>query len=275
MRQFIRYSVEIPIEITVRDTDERNTEKIKDVSIGGLCIRMAECPGRGSRVLVRIPCLDPPFQTGAEVVWCLRKGEDYDVGLCLLDQDAAFNVRMVEQICYIKHYRNQVLKVEGRRLTAEEAAAEWIRTYSSGFPSIRPGRSHARRFIRHPTDIRIETSLLSAERVFVEAAHDIGLGGLRLSLPVCPRIGAEINVRVLYVEPPFETTGTVAWCHRGKDRYAVGIKLNAWREQGWLRLVEQICEIERYKHKVHRETGLRLSTARAAEEWHTRRKKGA
>jgi len=274
MRQFIRYAVDIPIEITVRDTEDLKTEKIKDVSICGLCITMTECPGRGSRLLIRIPYLHPPFQTCAEVVWCLRKGEHYDVGLCLLDPDDAFNVRMVEQVCYIEHYRNEVLKAEGRQLSAEEAAAEWISAYSSGFPSIKPGRSHVRRFIRHPTDIRIETHLLSPDRMFVEEAHDIGPGGLRLSLPVCPEIGAKIDMRVLYVEPPFETTGKVAWCHCSKDRYDVGVKLNAWQEHDWLRLVEQVCEIEQYKHKVRRETGRQLSTAQAAEEWHAQKKKG-
>ena len=205
------------------------------------------------------------------MVWCLRKGEDYDVGLCLLDRNDAFNVRMVEQVCYIEHYRNEVLKADGRQLNAEEAAAEWISAYSSGFPSIKPRRSHARCFIRHPIDIRIETRLLSSDRVFVEDAHDIGLGGLRLSLLVCPAIGAEIDVRVLYVEPPFETTGKVAWCHRSKDRYDVGIQLNAWQEHGWPRVVEQICEIEQYRRNLRQEKWCDLSVAQAAREWYAER----
>ena len=133
MRQFIRYAVDIPIEITVRDTEDLKTEKIKDVSICGLCITMTECPGRGSRLLIRIPYLHPPFQTCAEVVWCLRKGEHYDVGLCLLDPDDAFNVRMVEQVCYIERFRRGQ-QAHGRSLTPEEAAHEWVRAYASDFP---------------------------------------------------------------------------------------------------------------------------------------------
>lgn len=274
MRQFSRYAVDIPIEITVRDSGDRKTEQVKDVGIAGLCITMTECPDRGSRLLVRIPYLNPPFQTVAVVVWCLHKGENYDVGLCLLDPDDAFNVRMVEQVCYIEHYRNEVLRAEGRRLNAEEAAAEWISAYSSNFPGIKPGRSHTRRFIRHPTDIRIETRLLGPNRVFVEDARDIGLGGLRLSLPACPEIGAEIDVCVLYVEPPFETTGKVAWRNCSKDRCDVGIKLNAWQEQGWLNVLEQICNIEQYKQKLRRETGRQLSTAQAADELQAQKKNG-
>ena len=121
--------------------------------------------------------------------------------------DEAFKVRMVEQICHIEHYRKEVLASEDRRLTSQEAATEWIGKYSSKFPDLEHGHGHARRFIRHPTDIRIESTLLKDDHVYVMDAHDIGLGGLRLTLPLCPELGSETGVKVLYVEPPFEASG--------------------------------------------------------------------
>jgi hypothetical protein len=42
---------------------------------------------------------------------------------------------MVEQICHIERYRNDVAQREGRQLTAEEAALEWISRYASSFPN--------------------------------------------------------------------------------------------------------------------------------------------
>ena len=45
---------------------------------------------------------------------------------------------MVEQICHIEQYRREVLKKEGRRLSSEEAASEWIVKYASDFPDTGP-----------------------------------------------------------------------------------------------------------------------------------------
>jgi len=44
-------------------------------------------------------------------------------------------VRMIEQICYIEHYRKEVLLNEGRRITSEQAALEWIEKYAQDFPT--------------------------------------------------------------------------------------------------------------------------------------------
>ena len=54
----------------------------------------------------------------------------------------AFLARMVEQICHIEDYRQSVCRVEGRRLSAEEAAVEWIAQYAAQFPDIGASRVH-------------------------------------------------------------------------------------------------------------------------------------
>jgi len=271
MRQCIRYAVDIPIEITFRTGGVGKTEMVKNVSIGGLCVTMPDCPGLGSRLLIRIPYLQPPFETSVEVAWCLQKGDQYDVGLRLLDPNDAFKVRMVEQICHIEHYRNEVLAIEGRQLTTKEAAMEWIGKYSSCFPKLEHCHPGVRRFIRHPTDIRVESTLLGSGRTYVADAHDIGLGGLHLSLPVCPEPGSDIDIRVLYVEPPYQASGRVAWCNCIDDRYDVGIELTCWQDKDWLRVVEQICEIERYRRQIQKAQACQLSIAQAAERWYAQR----
>ena len=108
-------------------------------------------------------------------------------------------------------------------------------------------------------------------KVFVGDAHDIGLGGLRLCLPVCAEPGSDIDVKVLYVEPPFEASGRVAWCNRVNDRYDVGIELTCWQEKDWQRVVEQICEIEQYRRGLLTSQGRRLSVAQAAKQWYAAR----
>jgi hypothetical protein len=43
-------------------------------------------------------------------------------------------VRMIEQLCYIDHYKQSVELNEGRTLTGEEAAMEWIEKFAGKFP---------------------------------------------------------------------------------------------------------------------------------------------
>ncbi|MCZ7563309.1 MAG: hypothetical protein M5U08_05410 [Burkholderiales bacterium] len=47
---------------------------------------------------------------------------------------------MVEQVCHIEEYRRAVARDEGRTLSTEEAAAEWIAEYAARFPDPGPGR---------------------------------------------------------------------------------------------------------------------------------------
>ena len=76
----------------------------------------------------------PMFTTLGRVVWCKANDKGYQLGVAFLDQDDAFRTRMVEQICHIENYRNNASAVEGRQLSVEEAAAEWIDRYAAHFP---------------------------------------------------------------------------------------------------------------------------------------------
>ena len=40
---------------------------------------------------------------------------------------------MVEQVCHIESYLRRVREREGRSLTAEQAAREWIGSHAEGF----------------------------------------------------------------------------------------------------------------------------------------------
>jgi hypothetical protein len=41
---------------------------------------------------------------------------------------------MVQQVCSIENYRREVQQREGRALTTQEAASEWIAKYAGRFP---------------------------------------------------------------------------------------------------------------------------------------------
>jgi hypothetical protein len=82
--------------------------------------------------------VDPPFDAKARVVWCRPENSKYLVGVEFLDKADAFRSRMVEQVCTIEEYRQQVRRAEGRTLSSQEAAEEWIVKYAGAFPHAEP-----------------------------------------------------------------------------------------------------------------------------------------
>ena len=67
-------------------------------------------------------------------MWCRKRSEGTELGVEFLTLDDAFKTRMVEQICYIENYKHAVKRNEGRDLTVQEAAVEWVSKYAADFP---------------------------------------------------------------------------------------------------------------------------------------------
>lgn len=135
MRQFIRHPTAIPIEVGNAPQLARAVPRVVNVSYGGLAFQSEVELALGLIVEVRIPSMFPMFTTLGRVVWCKANDEQYQLGVAFLDQDDAFRTRMVEQICHIENYRNNVSLAEGRQLSMEEAATEWIDKFAAQFPN--------------------------------------------------------------------------------------------------------------------------------------------
>jgi len=134
-RQFIRHPATIPIE--ARRVGQPVAEEALlayCVGMGGLAFRGHVRLEPGSLVFLRISCVDPVFESNARVVWCKDAGNDAELGVEFLNADDAFKARMVEQVCYIENYRQQVLNAEKRELSPEDAAFEWVEKYAAMFP---------------------------------------------------------------------------------------------------------------------------------------------
>jgi hypothetical protein len=136
MRQFIRHLSDVPIEVRSAADSDYVGRCGKNVGFGGLAFMSDTAIKPETMVALRMPCLSPVFEvTTARVTWCKNEGGQYAVGVQFLDADVAFRVRMVEQICHIENYRRDVEIQDGRKLTTEEAAKEWIKKYASSFPN--------------------------------------------------------------------------------------------------------------------------------------------
>ncbi len=134
MRQFMRHPVNITIEVTAGAELDHAARCSRNVGLGGLAFQSDRPLPGGAVIELRIPIVRPAFETRARVVWCRESEAGYDLGVEFLDPNDAFRARMVEQICHIEDYRAGVFRSEGRELTAEQAAMEWIGKYASNFP---------------------------------------------------------------------------------------------------------------------------------------------
>jgi hypothetical protein len=137
MRRFIRHPIDVPIEVGADALTAPVALHAQNISEGGLALHSSVAAIPGEIVAIRIPWVRPPFETRARVAWC-SPGEDdgYEIGVSFLSAEDAFRARMVEQLCHIEDYRRSTQMTDGRELSLEEAAAEWIAKFADRFPRL-------------------------------------------------------------------------------------------------------------------------------------------
>lgn len=136
----MRHPAEVPIEI-VQGTDTKRehdatVKQLHDISYGGLCFDSHTRQKKHQPIRIRISVGDNPFEVDGRVAWCRKKRGHFEVGVTFTGEDEANRARMVAQVCQIESYRHRVLANEGRRLSNQEAAAEWIKKYAARFPRV-------------------------------------------------------------------------------------------------------------------------------------------
>jgi Tfp pilus assembly protein PilZ len=136
-RESIRHPADIPLSWTLGDVVVRDTEYLRNISVGGLAFSSTTRLAVGADIDIAIPIRKPELHIRGIVVWCTDKEDGtFDVGVQFKDAEAKFRMRMVEQVCHIEHFKKEVLRTEGRTLTSEQAAMEWIRRFAKDFPSL-------------------------------------------------------------------------------------------------------------------------------------------
>jgi hypothetical protein len=136
MRKFIRHPANVPIEFKVNPFHTHQSPTLHNISIGGLSFQSNHYIPKNTTIQLCIPTVEPPFQATAVVVWCNRRESDYLIGVKFIDQQTAFRIRMIEQICHIEGYRKYLSRQKGIKVSGEEAANEWIAKFAKDFPSI-------------------------------------------------------------------------------------------------------------------------------------------
>lgn len=134
MRNFIRHPADIPIKIIIDDNGDRYHQSLQDISIGGLRCRFNEPLAIGIKIKITIDLVEPVMKIPGKVAWCRADEVSYELGIEFRGEKDVFRLRMVEQICHIEHYRNEILIREGRNISSEQAAREWIVKFAGEFP---------------------------------------------------------------------------------------------------------------------------------------------
>lgn len=140
MRIYIRHPIDITIYYSLC-TDASSTAsnghdqtRLKNISQGGLCFKSENPVDKNSKIHIRIPIGSPAFEAEGFVTWCRKNKQfGYEIGVRFSDSAIEFSLRMVEQACYIKHYMYAEEK-QGRTLSCDQAAEEWIHKYAAQFP---------------------------------------------------------------------------------------------------------------------------------------------
>lgn len=131
-REFIRHPVNVPIHVFPQSDAALEYLSMSDVGEGGVAFQTNVAFESGTILKVNVPHVQPPFEAACVVCWQRILGNGFEIGVRFLDEDSRFRARMVEQVCHIENYRQQQQK-QGRDLTAEQSAQEWIQMHAADF----------------------------------------------------------------------------------------------------------------------------------------------
>ena len=134
-RRFVRHPSTIPLDCRRLGEGRCRRARLRDIGRGGLCFRSREAFAVGEPVRLRLAIAERAVEAEAQVAWVRRaRRGGWEIGVHFPREQDAYAVRMVEQVCHIEAYRREVLRREGRRLSSEAAAAEWIERHAADFP---------------------------------------------------------------------------------------------------------------------------------------------
>lgn len=132
-RAYIRHPADIPLEVSPDSQHSAVPGELRNLSRGGLAFTTEQPQAIGSDIKLTIYCCPNFLEVSGQVVWCEERDDGYEMGIAFYTPADAYQVRMVEQVCQIEQYRQDVWRKEGRDLSQDEAAYEWISRYADKF----------------------------------------------------------------------------------------------------------------------------------------------
>ena len=133
IRIFKRSRSDLPIDVSIDNEANPEKEFLNDISLGGLSFK-SKVPIQENKIIeITMPLTYPVFQVIGRVRWCRKEGDYYVVGIKFVIPVNELTIEAVEEVCDIDEYKNEVYRKEGRILSSEDAAAEWLNAYIKEF----------------------------------------------------------------------------------------------------------------------------------------------
>ncbi len=124
-----------------------------------------------------------------------------------------------------------------------------------------------REYIRHPTSIPI--NIFSNKHIASDViVQNLSNGGLSFLTHQPVKVGELIDFAIPITTPDYHGQGVVVWRRdHSPDEYEVGMRFTSCENFFRARMVEQVCQIEEYRHTICANYGRLMSTEEAALEW--------
>jgi hypothetical protein len=133
---FIEHPCDQPLSLRRIKTAGKNFNSDHYHVCGGISLITRQTFKPGTIIEIRTRIRGEATSFKGRILWIKEyKGRTSQLGVVFEDTEQAYMARMIEQLCYIEHYRRKQYS-EGRRLATHEAANEWIARHSHCFPQI-------------------------------------------------------------------------------------------------------------------------------------------
>ena len=124
-----RVSSDLSVRLRHARRDGSRARTLQNISVGGIACYSDEPVPTGERVAIEMAIGDQSVQLEGCVVWCrAATGGRFELGLRFEDGAADSREQLCHELAEIEHYRHEVLMLEGRQLSSDAAALEWMST---------------------------------------------------------------------------------------------------------------------------------------------------
>lgn len=135
-RRYVRHPICVPVLVRPRNSSRDFKSFSGDLSVGGLSFDSALPLDLGSTLDVELPVHHTRFGLEATVASCAPQGPGFRIGLSFVEPNAAFKLKLAEQVLRIEELQATLTKERGAVVTSREAARVWVEQYAESFADL-------------------------------------------------------------------------------------------------------------------------------------------
>lgn len=129
-----------------------------------------------------------------------------------------------------------------------------------------------RRFLRHSSNLPVELRLRRHAPTANQRLDNISLGGAACHSSHALPQGTPVTLHIPLLGEQLAYPGQVAWCTKQSEHYLLGVAFSEHAPELRAHMVEEICNLERYRKHREQQAGRLLPLELIAEEWREQRR---